>query len=289
MEPHSITPSPKENHSSGASDVEVRELQGNAEFEMCSAFEEEIWGQHFSECVPAGLLMVGQKMGGLTAGAFDGRGRMVGMVFGLTGLWNGKPSHWSHMMAVAPSHRGQGLGRQLKAFQRSFLLAQGIHTVRWTYDPLETVNAHLNMNVLGALPIEYLRDVYGSGETSSLHRGIGTDRFVLLWRLMDPRVVQLMDHTNHHHHLTELEGAPIVNVDHQGKPLLMDGEPGDVSSLRVEVPNKIQTLKIRDPRLALAWRSSTRRALLSLMGQGFRVERFYRNPQTKRFFYVLNR
>ena len=84
------------------------------------------------------------------------------------------------------------MGLRLKAYQREELLAAGITRVRWTFDPLESKNAHLNLNKLGAFAREYVEDIYGQ-TTSILHQGIGTDRFVPTWILDSDRVIQRLE------------------------------------------------------------------------------------------------
>ena len=51
------------------------------------------------------ILLVAQKVGGVAAGAFDGQGKLMGFVFGLTGVENGAIVHWSDMLAVRPEPR----------------------------------------------------------------------------------------------------------------------------------------------------------------------------------------
>ena len=147
-------------------------------------------GENFRELVPASMMMINQKLGGVVVGVFDEDGGLLAFLLGQTGLREGTREllHWSHMMAVRSHVRGLGLGRHLKLYQRRFLLDLGIDEAEWTYDPLESRNAHLNLNRLGALPFEYRRNVYGDGSTSGLHSGIGTDRFVTRWKLRDPNV-----------------------------------------------------------------------------------------------------
>ena len=80
--------------------VVLRPLRSRDDYRQCEALERETWGQDFSECVPSSILMISQKVGGVAAGAFDSDGRMVGMVYGLTGPRRGEIVHWSHMLAA---------------------------------------------------------------------------------------------------------------------------------------------------------------------------------------------
>ena len=116
--------------------VTIRPLETRAEHEACVALQRDIWGQDFADVVPATILMVSQQVGGVASGAFDARGRLIGFVFGISGVRNRVTAHWSDMLAVRPEARGRGLGRRLKLHQRELLLAVGIERVYWTFDPL---------------------------------------------------------------------------------------------------------------------------------------------------------
>ena len=135
-------------------DPVIRPLGGRAEREACVALQERVWGDAFADRVPASVLMIALETGGVASGAFLD-GRLVGFVFGITGLREGRPIHWSDMLAVAPEHRGEGIGHRLKLHQRALLLERGVETVRWTFDPLEARNAHINLRRLGAVAGEY--------------------------------------------------------------------------------------------------------------------------------------
>ena len=55
------------------------------------------------------------------------------------------------MAGVREAYRNQGLGRQLKLFQRDEALQRGITLIEWTFDPMELKNAFLNIERLGAI------------------------------------------------------------------------------------------------------------------------------------------
>jgi predicted GNAT superfamily acetyltransferase len=95
----------------------------------------------------------------IAAGAFDESDEMLGFVFGLTGIRDGRPIHWSHMLGVHPEARGRGIGRMLKEHQRKLLRERGVPTIFWTFDPLAVGNAHLNLNLLGARVVEHVVDM----------------------------------------------------------------------------------------------------------------------------------
>ena len=98
--------------------------------------------------------MVSQRVGGVAGGAFDTNDRVVGSVFGISGVADGVLAHWSHMLAVRTEARRTGLGRRLKLYQRTQLLERGIRVASWSYDPLMAANAKFNLNALGACPTE---------------------------------------------------------------------------------------------------------------------------------------
>ena len=138
--------------------VTIRDLTTLEEYSECVELQEETWGRGFSERVPGAILRVSQKIGGVTAGAFDGNGRMIGFVFGMTGLREGQPAHWSDMLAVREEARGRHIGDQLKHYQRERCISLGVQTMLWTADPLVARNAHFNINRLGARPVEYVEN-----------------------------------------------------------------------------------------------------------------------------------
>ena len=72
----------------------------------------------------------------------------------------------------------------MKLEQARRVAARGYSRIQWTYDPLQSLNAHLNLVKLGASVDEYAEHVYGDS-TSDLHRGAPTDRFIATWLLDD--------------------------------------------------------------------------------------------------------
>jgi len=248
----------------------VRELQGAEELRACVALQRETWGSDFAELVPAPVLKIAQRVGGVAAGAFDESGALVGFVFGITGVEHGELVHWSDMLAVREPLRNRGIGEQLKRYQREALLARGVGRMYWTFDPLEAKNAYINFARLGVTAREYIRDMYGDS-SSFLHQGIGTDRLVAAWDLGSRRVAERLAGIADAPELRSLpEINPLVIEDelaYTGRPNLLLAEDRAV----LHIPAEIQRIKQISPESAAEWRTVTRAALEYYLGSGYEV------------------
>src|SRR5215216_108302 len=250
-----------------ADGIMIRRVETQAEYEECVRIQDETWGAGFSERVPSAILKVSQYLGGVTAAAFDGAAadaRILGFVFGMTGIRDGQLVHWSDMLAVRAEARDHGIGRRLKLYQRSLVAELGVTQILWTFDPLVSRNAHLNLNALGARVTDYVPDMYGADTGSALHQGIGTDRFVVAW---------------------EVSGDVSGEAGKRGSGDGRRQERG--TEVLVEIPQDIQQLIVADPVAARKWRESTRSAFLRLLADGYRVAGFERSPAGG--FYRLSR
>ena len=160
--------------------IEFRELRTAAELAPLPALERVVWGD--VDLVALNLLVATVTEGGMAIGAFDGD-RLVGSVYGFATL---QPHvlH-SHYLAVDPDYRRTGLGVALKHQQRQWCLANGRTAMRWTYDPLQLGNAHLNFRSLGAVGAHYHPDFYGP--MGGINGGLPSDRVVVEWDLAGPR------------------------------------------------------------------------------------------------------
>jgi predicted GNAT superfamily acetyltransferase len=268
--------------------VTLRPLASAEDFAACVELQRDTWGREFSDAVPASVRKIAQKVGGVTAGAFAADGRLLGFVFGLTGIQGGRLVHWSHMLAVAPAARDLGLGTRLKLFQRELLLPLGVAEVQWTFDPLEARNAHLNLNRLGAEVAEYVEDMYAGEMGSDLAKGIGTDRFIVAWRIGGERVARRLagDASHIPDDAAPFHEAPLANPRVEEAADAARELP-DAQVVRVEIPANVQAVKAERPDLAALWRAVTRRAFETYLGRGYLVAGFYRDATTGRCFYGL--
>lgn len=169
--------------------IEIRHCDTLGEFDKCVELERTIWGEQIT--VPAAIFVVAQHTGGQILGAFDGEA-LVGFTLALVGNHLGKPFLHSHMTGVLPAYQNQSIGRRLKLFQREDALKNGISLIEWTFDPLETRNAHFNLARLGAVSRRFVPNCYGITD-SDLHAGLPTDRLIAEWWLDSPRVKAAVD------------------------------------------------------------------------------------------------
>ncbi|MCX5762569.1 MAG: hypothetical protein NTW72_13885 [Gemmatimonadetes bacterium] len=250
----------------------IRDLVSHEDRAQCVALQDATWGAGFTERVPAAILQVGAKVGGVTAGAFTPDGRLVGFVFGLTGIRHGVLVHWSDMLAVVPELRGTSVGTRLKAWQRAQCEALGVRLMYWTFDPLVARNAHLNLNKLGARVDEFVENMYGVTDSSQMGT-LPTDRFVAAWDLDDVRIAQRL--AMRALDVPRLATAPVV----AGGP----GAPPpaawpDAPAVQVQIPEDFPALLGRDPQAAAAYRAHSHRAFTHYFALRYQISSFHPAP-----------
>ena len=143
--------------------------------------ESRVWGTP-DELVQVNMLVATISEGGMAIGAFDGE-RLVGSVYGFA-TRQPEVLH-SHYLAVDPEYRRTGLGIALKHQQRLWCLANGHTAMRWTFDPLQLGNAHLNLRSIGAIGVRYHPNLYGP--MGGINGGLPSDRLLVEWDLVGPR------------------------------------------------------------------------------------------------------
>ncbi|BCS32004.1 hypothetical protein TBR22_A12080 [Luteitalea sp. TBR-22] len=265
-------------------DVEFRELTRVDDLRLAQEMERRIWACEDIDVSPVLLLVALVKSGALMLGAFID-GRMRGFAFSVPGDRHGHRLHWSHMTGIDDDLRSSGLGTQLKLEQARRVAARGYTRIQWTYDPLQSLNAHLNLVKLGAVADEYAEHVYGDS-SSDLHRGAPTDRFIATWHLSadgtpirSPRLGGIVPGA----------GAPAGRVSTEAGWDVYHPAPTlpDADVVRVPVPARFSAMLQDAPDLATAWRLQTRAQFHALFASGYEAVAFER--QGDRGDYLLAR
>lgn len=261
--------------------IDIRPIEDQDGFAACVELQRRTWGRSFSDVVPASMLQVTAKMGGVVLGAFDSDDELVGFVYGVSGFRHGAPAHWSHMLAVRPEARNLGVGQRLKWRQREILLEIGVRAMYWTFDPLVSRNAHLNLNRLGVRVAEFVPDMYGSSD-SELH-DLGTDRFVVEWRLdSEPDDMGSTERPDG----SEYAGVAADARFDADCDAAVAHAPLPQGAVEVSIPADIEAVKARSVEEALGWRASTREAFARLLAEGRQVVAFVPGAQQSK--YVLS-
>jgi len=270
-------PEPKSN-----SIVAIRDLRSFDDFKQVEAVERDVWVLSDLDTLPLTLTIATREAGGIWLGAFEGA-ELVGFAFGFLGLDENRPNVHSHMLAVRAPYRDRDLGYKLKLAQRERVLAlrvgdMRIREITWTFDPLQSKNAHLNFAKLGVISPSYLIDFYGPETSSPLHRN-STDRFWVKWPITSRRVqTRLQGKDARAEMLDALKTlSPLVQFNGDGRPHRADLETAlQRQRIAIEIPSDILAVEQRDPSLAREWRLATRWAFTEALRAGFFVAEFCR-------------
>src|SRR5882724_7251684 len=260
----------------------IRDLHTIEDLYQAIAVEKEVWGSNDEDLTSPTFAIASREAGHLWLGAFDGP-KLAGYAFAFHTVENGKLSIHSHMLAVREPYREYDLGTKLKLAQRERALAQRIHEITWTFDPLQRKNAHLNFTKLGVICDNYKVDFYGLNSSSFLHQN-STDRLWVKWPINSRRVEdRLRGKDNRAEMLDALTNIqPLVRFNGEGKPV-RDELATALARQRVaiEIPSNIGEVEQTNPTLAKDWRQATRWAFTESLKSGFFVAEYCRTIRGK--------
>jgi predicted GNAT superfamily acetyltransferase len=269
-------------------EIEIRSLYSAKELEEVRKLESKIWGENDS--IPSHQTLTAVKNGGLVLGAFY-QNELVGFQYSFPGF-NGKSIYLcSHILGIDEQFRKKGIGEKLKAVQREEAIKLGYSLITWTYDPLESVNAYLNMAKLGGTCSTYLENCYGEMD-DLLNSGIPSDRFLVEWNILQEEPIKFHKEVD----IEDLVEESIIQFE-----MSKEGFPTPISTLLqnqvkdeyvyVAIPKDFQGIKNADLQIAKEWRKVTREVFQSLFEVGFQVIDFRKNTisEIPVQFYILNK
>jgi predicted GNAT superfamily acetyltransferase len=221
-------------------DVQIRRAHGLEDYQRVVELEKEVWNfTDTADLTAVPILMIANEFGGLVLVAEESSGRLIGFSMANLGWTREKKLFWwSHMTAVARQYQSRGVGFRLKLRQREEALASGIDEIQWTFDPLQSLNAHFNLHKLGVIVRRYEENVYGYS-SSALHQGLPTDRLVAEWHLNSDRV-----------------------------------RAADENPILLEIPENINELRRTDLVAAKAWQDRVRAACQDYFQRGYVITDF---------------
>ncbi|MGA7077572.1 MAG: GNAT family N-acetyltransferase [Terriglobales bacterium] len=267
-----------------AAKTAIRDLKSIDDLSQLKALEKQVWGMADDDALPLTLAIALKTAGNIFVGAFDkeiDNEKLVGFAFGFLGREHGQTTIHSHMLAVLDAYRHLDLGSRLKQAQRERAMAMGVHEMTWTYDPLQSRNAHFNFSKLGVVSDTYKVNFYGPETSSVLHRN-GTDRLWVRWILNSKRVRDRLAGKNTTTRAETIDAlrllAPLVRFDPSGKPACADlAQSLARQRVSIEIPGDILEVEQADMGLAREWREATRWAFSEALKTGFVVGEFCRS------------
>jgi predicted GNAT superfamily acetyltransferase len=282
------------------SDFKIRSLHTLDHIDQVVALQRGEWDDPTTVVYPHMLISLVHN-GGSLIGALDGE-RVIGFVLGYLGIdaTDGSRPAMANLklcslrMTVLPEYRNSGLGYQLKLAQRQYAIQQGLRLVTWTFDPLNSRNAHLNIRKLGCVIQDYVIDYYGK-TPSPLVTQDQSDRVVAEWRVNQNRVENRLSGKrpplSYEQYLTG--NATLINpttLNAAGLP-----EPGALQPIQsliglLEIPSQFNAIVNADEGLARTWRAHTREVFTTIFRAGYFVTDFVHTTTEgrERSFYVIS-
>ena len=236
------------------SGVIIRALETAQESEVAREIFDQVWPPLGGGTqVPPNLLRAITHAGGYCSAAFlveGGNEVPVAAALGVLGVHqdSGAPHMHihSHMAGVVEEYRNRRIGTAIKMHQRLWALRRGIDTIVWTFDPLVSRNARLNLVNLGVTVRGYEVDFYGE-MTDTINAGDQSDRVFAWWELASERAIAA----------ARGELSPINEI---ASNQIVVATPGDIVALRVS-----------DPERAREWRRQMRSDLMREFDSGLAI------------------
>lgn len=257
--------------------IDIRRLTTMEELTYMQSVEQKVWAQ---PPTPTHQTFTIVQNGGVILGAYKDD-EMIGFVYSFPSFQEKQTHLHSHMLGILPEHRQGGMGEKLKREQAKVAKEMGYSMMTWTFDPLESINAYLNIHKLRAVGAYYKENYYGVLK-DGINQGLPTDRILIKWDLLHDRTLP----------------SPTINEDHLLLIRQPDGSPAhthaflsafthDQDQWLVAVPDNFQSLKQEEFALAKKWRYFSRDVFSKLFSTGYKVVNFVRDSKNNQSYYVF--
>lgn len=257
--------------------IALRELTTIKDLEQLEKIERNVWDM---PPLPIHQTLTAVKNGGIIIGAFDKK-EIIGFSYGFAGFKDGQTYLCSHMLGIEEKYRSQKIGERLKRKQQEIAIRKGYSEIHWTYDPLETRNAYLNLTKLKGICSVYMENAYGEMK-DGLNKGLPSDRFEVHWHISSGHVreAETVNYKNPVP-LNEVNinnGLPSCTVFHEEQ--LTEDIYG------FEVPKDFQHIKSENQEIAMEWRMLTRKIFQDLFRAGYAAVHLIPEKYTATYIFV---
>jgi predicted GNAT superfamily acetyltransferase len=205
------------------------------------------WDSSRGSEITSNLLQAMVHSGSYLSGAFIDN-KIVGAAFAFPAVNDGLHLH-SHMTAVLPEYRDQGVGYALKMDQWNWARRNDYPYLSWTFDPLVRRNAKLNVVKLGVEISAYYSNFYGE-MPDALNAGDESDRLMVSWS---------------------------TNSDElKAKVLIVNPDPNDIL---IEIPEDIVAIRSKNQSESIKWRRQVREQFMAAFAKNGKVIGFSTNSE----------
>jgi predicted GNAT superfamily acetyltransferase len=227
--------------------VRVQQLKTYSDANLARSIFDKTWPVDAGTEITPNLLQAMIHSGSYLSGVFI-ENKIVGAAFAFPATNNGLHLH-SHMTAVLPEFRDKGVGYALKIDQWHWAKANNYSEISWTFDPLVSRNAKLNLIKLGVNISSYHPNFYGD-MPDALNAGDESDRLMVSWKVFGDKPIQ-----------RELVSTP---------------KPNEVL---IQIPSDIVAIRSSDKEENLCWRRKVREQFLQAFEKGGQVVGFSTNSE----------
>ena len=228
-------------------EIDVHNLLTLSEQNQARWIFDQTWAMDSGTEITPNLLQAMVHSGSYLSGAFID-GKCVGAAFAFPATAGGLHLH-SHMTAVLDDYRDQGVGYALKMDQWHWAKKNNFSEISWTFDPLVSRNAKLNLIKLGVNISSYHPNFYGD-MPDALNAGDESDRLMVSWKVVGENPVK--------------------------RDLISTPKPTDIL---IQIPANIVAIRSKDREENLFWRRKVREQFLQAFEQGGQVVGFSANSE----------
>jgi predicted GNAT superfamily acetyltransferase len=257
--------------------IRLKVLSDMEEMKEANLLIESVWGK--GNGMTPYLLMAHSQVGGLILGGFD-RSKLIGVSYSFPGRDESGLFLYSHLLAVDVAYRGANIGYDLKRFQAAKAQEYGYSKIKWTFDPLESKNAYLNIHKIGAISHEYKVNFYGQ-MTDPLNYGSPTDRLLVNWSLDQDEKRKPVGELQDYYAVAKLE-------EDKGLPVVREWERlENQDRICIPIPTNMYDLKKKSMEISQNWRFFLRDILQFYFEKGFIVHGFDFQKNRLNQYYLL--
>jgi predicted GNAT superfamily acetyltransferase len=227
--------------------IEIKQITNHSEQQLCREIFDFTWAMKEGTEITPNLLIAMIHNGAYLSAAFL-NGKCVGAAFAFPATNGGLHLH-SHMTAVLPEFRDQGVGYALKINQWKWAKKENYSHLSWTFDPLVRRNAKLNIAKLGVDISAYHSNFYGD-MPDALNAGDESDRLMVSWR-------------------TDLDTP-------KARELINKPGTGDIL---IEIPEDIVAIRSKNQSESMKWRRQVREQFMAAFEKNGKVVGFSSNNE----------